>query len=83
MSTDDGGRAWLNGQLIHDKNKSGAVKADEFNVPLKLEEGWNRLLFKVNNVNGTFGLKMRITDAAKAPVPGLEYSPYGDMLEPP
>jgi len=26
---------------------------------------------------------MRITDAAKAPIAALEYSPYGDGLEPP
>ena len=83
LSHDDGGRAWLNGARIHDNNKSGVVKADEFNVPLKLEEGWNRLLFKVTNNNATFGLLLRITDASKAPVPGLEYSPYGDSLDPP
>jgi hypothetical protein len=26
---------------------------------------------------------MRITDPAKAAIPGLEYSPYGDSLEQP
>ncbi|HVR83365.1 MAG TPA: hypothetical protein VMU54_03580 [Planctomycetota bacterium] len=83
LSHDDGGRAWLNGVKIHDNNKSGVVKADEFNVPLKLEEGWNRLLFKVTTSGAGFGLLLRITDASKAPVPGLEYSPYGDSLNPP
>ncbi|HLY11408.1 MAG TPA: hypothetical protein VKW04_19045 [Planctomycetota bacterium] len=83
LSHDDGGRAWLNGSRIHENNKTGAVKADEFNVPLKLEEGWNRLLFKVTNSNAGFGLLLRITDANKAPIPGLEYSPYGDSLDPP
>jgi len=83
LSHDDGGRVWLNGDGIHNSNKSGAVKADEFHVPIKLEEGWNRLLFKVTNNTATFGLLLRITDASKAPVPGLEYSPYGDSLDPP
>jgi hypothetical protein len=83
LSHDDGGRAWLNGVKIHENNKSGVVKADEFNVPLKLEEGWNRLLFKVTTSGAGFGLLLRITDASKAPVPGLEYSPYGDSLIPP
>lgn len=78
---DDGGRVWLNGSKIHE-NAKGALKADENNVPLKLEEGWNRLLFKVYNNNGNFGLIMRITDGNKAPIPGLEYSPTGDLLEP-
>jgi hypothetical protein len=84
LSHDDGGRAWVNGTLVHDKNKTGAaVKADEFSVAIKLEEGWNRLLFKVNNAKDTFGLMMRITDPAKTPIQALEYSPYGDLLEPP
>ena len=83
VSHDDGGRAWLNGTRIHDNNKTGAVKADEFNVPIKLEEGWNRLLFKVTNSNAGFGLLLRIADANKAPIQGLEYSPYGDSLDPP
>jgi len=84
LSHDDGGRAWVNGALVHDKNKTGAaVKADEFGVAIKLEEGWNRILIKVNNAKDTFGLMMRITDPAKTAIQALEYSPYGDMLEPP
>ena len=84
LSHDDGGRAWLNGTKVHDQDKSGAaVKADEFNVSIRLEEGWNRLLIKVNQGTGGFGLMMRITDSAKAPISGLEYSPYGDSLDPP
>jgi hypothetical protein len=84
LSHDDGGRAWVNGALVHDKNKTGAaVKPDEFSVAIKLEEGWNRILIKVNNTKDTFGLMMRITDPAKTPIQALEYSPYGDMLEPP
>lgn len=82
LSHDDGGRAWLNGARIHDNNKTGAVKADEFNVAIKLEEGWNRFLFKVTSNGQGFGLLLRITDSAKAAIPGLEYSPYGDSLEP-
>lgn len=85
ISHDDGGRVWLNGTKIHDNEKSGggAVKADEFGVAIKLEEGWNRLLIKVNQGTGGFGLMMRITNPAKAPIAGLEYSPYGDSLDPP
>ncbi|HUR37904.1 MAG TPA: hypothetical protein VM222_00310 [Planctomycetota bacterium] len=78
---DDGGRVWLNGSKVHE-NAKGTLKADEYNVALKLEEGWNRLLFKVSNNNGNFGFIMRITDGNKAPVPGLEFSPTGDLLEP-
>jgi hypothetical protein len=84
ISHDDGGRVWLNGTKVHDNDKSGgAVKADEFNVSIRLEEGWNRLLIKVNQGTGGFGMMMRITDSAKAPIAGLEYSPYGDSLDPP
>jgi len=82
LSHDDGGRAWFNGSKVHDNARGGGMKPDEFNVAIKLEEGWNRLLFKVTNGNSGFGLMMRITDGSKIPIPGLEYSPTGDLLEP-
>jgi hypothetical protein len=82
ISHDDGARVWLEGTLVHD-NAKGTMKADEYNVGIKLKEGWNRLLVKVSQATGGFGLMMRITDAAKAPIAALEYSPYGDGLEPP
>src|SRR6185436_13341508 len=48
ISHDDGAKVWLEGALVHDNNKgNGAVKPDEFNVAIKLKEGWNRLLIKV------------------------------------
>jgi hypothetical protein len=81
ISHDDGGKAWLNGAVVHDNNRDGGIKPDEFKKKIKLEEGWNRLLVKVRTGTGGFGFTMRIVDAGGNAIPGLEYHPFGDELE--
>jgi hypothetical protein len=81
VSHDDGCKAWCGRQLVHNSDRTIA-KDKEAVEELKLEEGWNRLLIKVRNNNAQYSLSMRITDAAKKEIPSLEYSPYGDQLDP-
>ncbi|HEX7897808.1 MAG TPA: hypothetical protein VF950_08615 [Planctomycetota bacterium] len=83
LGHDDGGRAWVNGEMVHSNDRGGGVKNDEFKAKATLEEGWNRVLVKVRTTNGGFGLSFRILDEAGAPAQGLSYSPYGDQLVPP
>jgi hypothetical protein len=80
---DDGGRIWVNGELVHSNDRGGGVKNDEFKAKASLEAGWNRVLVKVRTKDGGFGLSFRILDEKGAPAQGLEYSPYGDQLVPP
>jgi hypothetical protein len=79
---DEGGRVWLNGQLVHSNNTSNFAN-DAFKSKIDLEEGWNRLLVKVRNATGGFGFVLRIVDEAGKPIEGLEFHPYGDQLVPP
>jgi hypothetical protein len=74
---DDGMKIWLNGTQIH--TAKGLRKPDDEQVPINLSAGWNRLLFKVINDAGPYGLWMRITDPDKRPIPGVSYHPYGDL----
>jgi hypothetical protein len=57
-----------------------AKKADEVAVPVKLKEGWNRLLVKVSNKDKEWMFVARLADKDKKPIDGLEYHPLGDEL---
>jgi hypothetical protein len=62
LGSDDGARVWCNGALCwsHAVHRSLTRDADAFDVPLKA--GWNRLLVKVKNDDGGFGLCLRLSD---------------------
>jgi hypothetical protein len=81
-SHDDGGKILVNGTKVHENDRAGGIKTDEFKVRVKLEEGWNRILFKIRNGNNaSFGFQMRLTDGAGEPIPGVEWHPLGDSLD--
>jgi hypothetical protein len=81
LGHDDGAKAWVNGTEVHNNDRNGGVKNDEFKVKIQLTDGWNRLLFKVRNGTTSFGLSMRLVDSAGKAIEGLEYNPTGDQLE--
>jgi outer membrane protein assembly factor BamB/outer membrane protein assembly factor BamD (BamD/ComL family) len=58
--SDDGLKVWFNGRQVIDKKGPRALKADEDQVALRLNQGWNRILFKVDNVGETWGLTARL-----------------------
>jgi hypothetical protein len=62
LGSDDGVRVWLNGTLVwsHAVHRPLAPDQDQFNLPL--QAGWNRLLLKVKNDDGGYGLMLRIAD---------------------
>ena len=83
MGSDDGIKAWHNGRVFHRNDASRPANVDEDSAAIRLEPGWNRLLFKVRNGNGDFGLVVRLVHKeSRAPVPDLEYSALGDLEEP-
>ncbi|HXG60748.1 MAG TPA: hypothetical protein VNO22_05220 [Planctomycetota bacterium] len=78
LGYDDACKVWLNGSAVH--TGESAKKADEVAVPVKLKEGWNRLLVKVSNKDKQWMLAIRLADKDKKPIDGLEYHPTGDEL---
>lgn len=64
FGSDDGGRVWLNGVLVHDDPQRHAANPLQKLGTLDLRPGWNRVLVKVENGDGGFGLYFRIFDAA-------------------
>lgn len=79
LGSDDSVKVWVNGALVHTNGAKRGVKIDDDEVAVKLKAGWNRLLFKVAQWGGDWGLCARVADARKNPLPGLEFDPFGDL----
>ncbi|MFT4538981.1 MAG: hypothetical protein ACI841_000681 [Planctomycetota bacterium] len=62
LGSDDGIRAWLNGEQVHDNPGARGVAVDQDEVRLHLREGPNELLLKIANYGGGFGFAFRIKD---------------------
>lgn len=57
--SDDGIKAWLNGEVVHENNALRGMAAAEDRVEVTLDEGWNVLLLKISNGGGDFGANAR------------------------
>lgn len=60
LGSDDGIKAWLNGELVHEQMAIRPVVQDSDKVSLKLNKGENILLLKVVDVGGQWGACARI-----------------------
>jgi mannan endo-1,4-beta-mannosidase len=72
FGSDDGAKVYLNGELKLSKQLARGVKRDEDRVSIHLKEGRNRLLFKIEQGNGGWGLLARLVDPSGAPARGVE-----------
>jgi isopenicillin-N N-acyltransferase like protein len=60
IGSDDAVKVWLNGKLVHENWTGRGVRLDDDLVPVELQPGKNRLLFKVQNGVGPWGLACRV-----------------------
>lgn len=77
MGLDDGGRVWLNGAVVMEVNGCQGVRADQFTSEVQLLEGWNRLMVKVYDQGGGWGMYVRFLDDG-VPVTDLSVSLSAD-----
>lgn len=73
VGADDGVRAWLQGTEVMDISGCQGTNIDQFQAPVTLEKGFNRLTLKVRDQGGGWGLFVRFLDG-KVPVTDLELS---------
>ena len=52
FGSDDGLKAWLNGQVVLEANVNRAIGRGQDNVTARLLPGWNRLMLKVTQAGG-------------------------------
>ncbi|MBD3176375.1 MAG: hypothetical protein GF320_14440, partial [Armatimonadia bacterium] len=61
IGSDDGVKAWLNGEVVHDNNTHRPISDFEDQVQISLHEGWNALLLKVTQNVGGWEASARIS----------------------
>ena len=62
IRSNDGVRIWLNNQLVHDHHVGRTIESQEDRVPITLKSGENRLLIKVDQGGGDWGLAVKVVD---------------------
>jgi hypothetical protein len=67
MGSDDGLRAWLNGELVHDNNVDRGLIHDQDVTPVTLKKGHNTLLLKISQGGGGWAFCCRVTLADGKP----------------
>ena len=73
MGSDDGIKAWLNGNLLYDDWAEGGISPREKLVKTKLLKGWNDLMLKVVDQQGGWVGACRIRKPDGTALKGLKY----------
>ena len=83
LGPDDGARAWLNEVEVLDVSGCQGTTVDQFTADVSLPEGWSRLVVKVRDQGGGWGLYARFLDTDGEPIPDLELSlsPDGSWVD--
>jgi len=76
IRSNDGVKAWLNGNKIHDHHLGRALDAETDEVMVTLKEGKNPLLIKVDQGSGAWGLALNVVDLKGKSVRGISSSIY-------
>ena len=68
FGSDDGVKAWLNGEVVHNNHASRSTNPGDDKVAVKLKKGKNLLLIKVNQGRGGWSacLQVRTSDGNPA-----------------
>lgn len=62
VGSDDGVKVWLNGKLVHNNHAHRGLTVDQDRVAVRLRQGRNWLLVKVENGGGDWALAVRVRD---------------------
>ena len=80
FGADDGARVWWNGEMVRDITSCQGVYVDGFSQPVRLLAGWNRLVFKIRDHGGGWGLRARFKTPGGAVRGDLAISPGGPFV---
>ena len=76
IGTDDGGKIWLNGNLIVNDDSSHPASPGSTLVPVELKAGRNEVVLKIMQGNGGWGCYLDFLDVkSRLPLAGLIYRP--------
>jgi HEAT repeat protein len=71
MGSDDGIKAWLNGEVVHSNNVDRGMVVDQDAALIQLKEGTNELMLKITQGGGGWSACARIVGLDGKPIPGL------------
>jgi HEAT repeat protein len=72
LGSDDGVKAWLNGNVVHSNNVGRGLVVDQDIAPIQLKHGANELLLKISQGGGGWAACARIVGVDGQPLQGLE-----------
>jgi len=61
-------KVWVNDQLLLSNDEDVAFEFDQYEVPVRLEAGWNKVLFKVCERHDQWELAVRLTSPGGEPL---------------
>ncbi|NOY61128.1 MAG: DUF4838 domain-containing protein [Calditrichaeota bacterium] len=65
IGSNDGVRVFLNDKLIHDNKVLRKATPNTDMIDVTLREGWNKVLIKVDQIGGNWGMYFSVADAEK------------------
>jgi hypothetical protein len=71
MGSDDGVKAWLNGEVVHSNNVDRGEVVDQDAAPINLKKGPNELMLKISQGGGGWSACARIVGPDTKPIAGL------------
>jgi len=75
LGSNDGIKAWFNGELIHSNDLSRTVGPGDDIVEINLKKGWNKLMLKIRQLGGSWGASARIRNVDGSEIENLKYQP--------
>ncbi len=75
LGSDDGVKAWLNGEVVHSNNVDRGAAVDQDMAPIKLKQGKNKLMLKITQGGGGWGAYARIIGNDGKPIKALRAAP--------
>ena len=71
LGADDAHKLWVNGALVSTRQGRNISVADDLEIPVSLQAGWNRVLLKVADLDGGWAFHLRAAD----PTGALRWAP--------
>ena len=79
LGSNDGIKAWFNGELILSNDLSRSVSPGDDVVEISLKKGWNSLMIKIRQLGGSWGACARIRNLDGSKIENLKYKPERDL----
>lgn len=75
LGSNDGIKAWFNGELIHSNDTSRTVSPAADVVAIELKKGWNTVMIKIRQLGGSWGACARVRNLDGSKIQNLKVQP--------